>query len=256
MPTAKQQRRLQRYQEVRSRHQQGQSLRQIARQMQLSWRIVRRYVQSDHCPDWQPGRMGPSQAAGHRERIDAWLAQGNRNVAELHRQLQGESPNLRYDVLRRFVNRRLALQGEQRQRVNAAQAVVPPPPSPRELSFWVLVKAEQRSDSQRSQLERLRTSDARLAEAVGLLEGFAALVRKQPGTSLQQWQQAAAGSGCAEMRRFAAGLKQDKAVEAALQQRWSNGPVEGQVNRLKTIKRPMDGRASFELLRRRVLNRG
>jgi transposase len=124
------------------------------------------------------------------------------------------------------------------------------------LSFWVLVKAEKRSDSQRSQLERLRARDARLGEAVGLLEGLAALVRKQPGTSLQQWQEAAARSGCAEVRRLAEGLKQDQAVEAALQQRWSNGPVEGQVNRLKTIKRQRYGRPSFEMLRRRVVHRG
>jgi transposase len=90
---------------------------------------------------------------------------------------------------------------------------------------------------------------------VGLLEGFAAAVRKQPGAPLGRWQEAVAHSGCAELRRFADGLKNDKAVEAALQEPWSNGQVEGQVNRLKLIKRQMLGRASFELLRRRVLRR-
>jgi hypothetical protein len=59
VPTGKPQRRWQRYQEARGQQQQGQSLRQIARQLQLSWRSVRRYVQSDHCPDWQPGRRAP-----------------------------------------------------------------------------------------------------------------------------------------------------------------------------------------------------
>ena len=44
------------------------------------------------------------------------------------------------------------------------------------------------------------------------------------------------------------------AVQAAVTQRWSNGPVEGHVNRLKTIKRQMYGRAGFVLLRARVLN--
>ena len=47
-----------------------------------------------------------------------------------------------------------------------------------------------------------------------------------------------------------------KAVEAALSLEWSNGQVEGQINRLKLIKRQMYGRASFELLRQRVLNTG
>jgi transposase len=62
-------------------------------------------------------------------------------------------------------------------------------------------------------------------------------VRKAGGGSLADWLVAAEGSGCAEMRSFAAGLRQDEAVAAALTERWSNGPVEGQVNRLKVIKR-------------------
>jgi transposase len=58
-----------------------------------------------------------------------------------------------------------------------------------------------------------------------------------------------------ELRRFAAGLRQDDAaVRAAFTLPWSNGQVEGQVNRLKLINRTMYGRASFELLRRRVLH--
>jgi transposase len=53
---------------------------------------------------------------------------------------------------------------------------------------------------------------------------------------------------------FIAGLDRDrKAVEAALTLHWSNGPVEGQVNRLKAIKRQMYGRANFDLLRAHVL---
>jgi len=53
---------------------------------------------------------------------------------------------------------------------------------------------------------------------------------------------------------FVRRLKQDQsAVEAAVEQSWSNGPVEGHINRLKTLKRQMYGRAGFELLRARVL---
>jgi transposase len=60
---------------------------------------------------------------------------------------------------------------------------------------------------------------------------------------------------CPELRRFAEGIRPDEtAVFKALTERWSNGPVEGHVNRLKTIKRQMYGRAGFELLRARVLH--
>jgi len=56
------------------------------------------------------------------------------------------------------------------------------------------------------------------------------------------------------VKRLAAGLQSDAAaVRAALEQPWSNGPVEGQVNRLKFLKRQMYGRAGFDLLRARVL---
>ena len=57
-----------------------------------------------------------------------------------------------------------------------------------------------------------------------------------------------------ELRRFAEGIRRDEAaVQAAVSGRWSNGPVEGHVNRLKTIKRQMYGRASFILLRARLV---
>jgi transposase len=53
---------------------------------------------------------------------------------------------------------------------------------------------------------------------------------------------------------FAAGLEQDgAAVRAALTMPWSNGQAEGQITRLKLVKRSMYGRANFDLLRRRVL---
>ena len=59
------------------------------------------------------------------------------------------------------------------------------------------------------------------------------------------------------LRSFAAGIRRDyDAVKAAASTAWSNGPVEGQVNRLKFIKRQMFGRANFDLLRRRVLYTG
>ena len=69
--------------------------------------------------------------------------------------------------------------------------------------------------------------------------------------ALATWQADAEGS---ELGAFAAGLRRDyDAVLAAVVFTWSNGQVEGQVNRLKLLKRTMYGRASFALLRKRVL---
>src|SRR3712207_6096837 len=77
------------------------------------------------------------------------------------------------------------------------------------------------------------------------------MVRDKEGDRLDGWLDAAAAS---ELASFARGLRQDlAAVRAALVLPWSTSPVEGQINRLKTIKRQMYGRAGFDLLRQRVL---
>jgi transposase len=72
---------------------------------------------------------------------------------------------------------------------------------------------------------------------------------------LSEWLTRGEASPDPALRRFAEGIRRDEAsVQAAVTQKWSNGPVEGHVNRLKTIKRQMYGRAGFVLLRARVLN--
>jgi transposase len=71
---------------------------------------------------------------------------------------------------------------------------------------------------------------------------------------LTGWLSRAEESSVPELRTFARGLRQDEAAgRAGIGLPWSNGPVEGHVNRLKVIKRSMYGRARFDLLRARVL---
>ena len=82
-----------------------------------------------------------------------------------------------------------------------------------------------------------------------------ALIRKQSTGTLKEWLSRAEISACPEVRNFAEGIRRDEsAVNAAITTRWSNGPVEGHVNRLKTIKRQMYGRAGFPLLKARVVS--
>jgi transposase len=64
----------------------------------------------------------------------------------------------------------------------------------------------------------------------------------------------AEAAGIASISKFVRQLKRDReAAENAVKHRWSNGPVEGHINRLKTVKRQMYGKAGFELLRSRIL---
>jgi transposase len=73
---------------------------------------------------------------------------------------------------------------------------------------------------------------------------------------LDVWIADAANAAWSELRSFATGLRDDRPIgRAALTLPWSQGQVEGQVNRLKLIKRQMYGRATFPVLRQRVLSR-
>ena len=70
------------------------------------------------------------------------------------------------------------------------------------------------------------------------------------------WIEKAQKCSASKLRSFATGLTLDyQAVQAALSFDWSNGQLEGQVNRLKTIKRMMYGRAKFDSLKKMVLCR-
>jgi transposase len=68
------------------------------------------------------------------------------------------------------------------------------------------------------------------------------------------WLENCCASAIKELKNFAISFRKDEtAVYQAIQQPWSNGPTEGHVNKLKFLKRQMYGRASFDLLRLRVL---
>jgi len=82
------------------------------------------------------------------------------------------------------------------------------------------------------------------------------MIRNRNASALEPWLEEVARSGVSELRTFATGIKRDQAaIEAALTYEWSQGQVEGQINRLKLLKRQSYGRASFDLLRHRVLTR-
>jgi transposase len=93
-----------------------------------------------------------------------------------------------------------------------------------------------------------------MAQASTLSQAFLALVRERRGEALEAWITETTASGIEALTRLAQGLREDlAAVTAGLTLPWSNGPVEGHVNRLKLLKRQGYGRAGCALLRHRVL---
>jgi transposase len=253
---AKRQRRVEQFKQVHELHRQGTPIRQIARDLDLSRKAVRGYLRRERCPDWRPGRATRSGMDAHREWIDARISEGRINASELHRELAVRGVRLSYATVRRYLTKRLGRAGKTRPRVNAAKPKPAPPPSPKQLSFDWVRRPEARKLEAQVRLDAIRAVRPELTIALDLADEFTALIRKQSTGTLKDWLSRAEVSPCPEIRHFAEGIRRDEsAVNAAVTMHWSNGPVEGHVNRLKTIKRQMYGRAGFALLKARIVNR-
>jgi transposase len=109
-------------------------------------------------------------------------------------------------------------------------------------------------EPQRQTLTRLQQLSPEVHTLYPLAQDFAQMVRTHSGHSLESWLTRAHDSQVRELVSFANSLERHSAdVQAGLSLPYSNGQVEGQINRLKLIKRSMYGRGKLDLLRKRVL---
>ena len=124
----------------------------------------------------------------------------------------------------------------------------------RRATALVLRRPELRESDDDELLARLQAAHSDLGAAIELAQQFASLVRQRLPQQLDSWLDKAKNSSVSLLRHFALGLESDyKAVKAGVTLSTSNGPVEGQINRLKMLKRQMFGRAGLDLLTRRFL---
>lgn len=130
-----------------------------------------------------------------------------------------------------------------------------PSPGARQLA-WLLVRDRKKlNDAEEAELVRLLQDDE-VAQSYGLAQQFQQMVRQRQIEHLDPWLERCRSEGASELQSFAAGLRQEGAsIRAALSLPYSNGPVEGQITRLKLLKRQMYGRAKLDLLRLRVVHR-
>jgi hypothetical protein len=112
-----------------------------------------------------------------------------------------------------------------------------------------------RTSEQKAYLDQLIQSDETIAAVFELAQDFSRLLRKREGQlRLERWKAAVQASGIAQLISFVDGLADDaEAVANGCSLTWSNGVVEGFVNKVKWIKRSSYGQAGFALLQRRVL---
>jgi transposase len=119
---------------------------------------------------------------------------------------------------------------------------------------WMLLRGDKSEDEGKAVVELLCRLSPEVGRAQGLALSFVEVIKERRADDLRGWLIEAQRSEVAEFVGFANGLTADlQAVRAALEHEWSQGHVEGQVHRLKLVKRQMYGRGKLDLLRARVL---
>lgn len=249
---ARRTRRLERWEAIRQRRAAGQSISQIARELGIERKTVRRHL-GTRVPPPAPYAITPRPAGLQSPTLqpfvsylqDRWQA-GCHNVSLLHRELVARGCTASYSLLQqalygwRLPRPPRGMKRRTRRRVSLRWLCLRPPEQLRPDEQAVLVQA--------------LAADAELARGYELLQQCRAVIRTRELAALDAWVTEAQASELAPFVSLANGIEQDRAaVAAALMMPWSNGPVEGHVHRLKLIKRQGYGRASLRLLRRRVL---
>jgi transposase len=251
---AVQERRDARFAEVARLRGQGLSLKAIARTIGIERRTVRRWLRAGHAPTWRHADRGTSILDPYEAWLDERWRSGCNNAAALWRELRGRGFPRQYTVVRDWATqrRRQDPPAEAKKAVrNPALSRTSEPPTPRRAVRLLTSEPAKLTDDDRRFVTALLERSPTIATAVDLIRRFATMVKGQVASTLDCWLQQAETSALAS---FAAGLRRDEdALRAALTEPWNNGQVEGQVNRLKVIKREMYGRAGFELLCCRVL---
>jgi transposase len=253
--------RQERYEAVMELYGQGASKREISRRLKMHRRTVNKYIKADECPMYPEGVRRGSILDPYMNYIQQRWEAGCHNATQIWRELR----YLGFHGSRGLVaswaaNERTKLPPSFAATVSPDSAATPDqevvPWSPSRASWLLVNKEEELTEEDKQALERMRRADEKVAEAYELGQRFTGMVRERQHESLLPWLEDVATSKIDALTGFANGIKQDlAAVTNALSLPWSNGQTEGQVNRLKLIKRQMYGRANFDLLRRRVLAR-
>jgi transposase len=266
--------RVARYEDVRTLFAQGLSQRAIARKLRLSRRTVAKFVQAETYPERHASNAGASRSLLDPYKgylLERWQ-QGCRNSVQLYDEITARGFTGSAPLLRKF----LAELRKKHQQAGSASVLtldtstqtieIPPdlPPKPRiacrlsaTRASWLFVSQAGKLDAKQAQhVEQIRAGHPDLEKAYHLSQEFVMMLAERRAADLEDWPTQAGKSGLPEFKKLTSGIRQDyAAAESAFASQWSNGQVEAQVNCLKLQKRIVFGRANFDLLRLRVLHR-
>jgi transposase len=250
-------RRLARYDEVMALRAQGQGIRAIARRTGLNKRTVQRYVAAAGFPEGQPRARRHPQLERFIPYLQERWAAGCRNAKQLWHDLRQRGFTGGYTTVSDYLRtwRQTHGPGVDGGRCPAQRQPPPTPVYTARQTLWLLLRpgTDLTADEQ-AYLTRLPQVCPLVTLAQALVQDFRTLLREHDVDGLYAWLRGAEACPIPELRRVAKRMWLDRrAIEAAVALEWSNGQVEGRVNKLKVLKRSMYGRAKFDLLRQRVL---
>jgi transposase len=257
------QERVERYHKIHELHAKKAEIATIAHQMGLSRQAVYNYLKMEQPPErTRINQQRKPLIEPYKDYLIKRWNEGCRNAQLVYRELKEQGyTGSDQPVQRYFVQFRKKKDGRKFKPVdpaNEAPVQAPPkrPPTASQVAHWITFKEDQRLEWQQKYLTQLCEADDEIAQTSVLIEDFTTMLRERGGERFDGWLSRVEEQGVSELQSFANGLKKDyDAVKAGLTLEWSQGQVEGQVHRLKLIKRQMYGRGSFKILRKRVLQR-
>jgi transposase len=238
----------QRYEQVQALRAQGKGIKPVMRETGLAKETVRRFYRAASAEELlakiKDGR--PSLLDDHKPWLHQRWNEGCTNVRQLHAELRDRGYRGSYGTISNYV--------QPFREAGAAPPAVPGPPKARDVASWILRDPDTLDDDEKASLAQVRERCPHLDALAGHVTEFAKILTGLHGDRLDDWIAAVEADDQPDLHSFTRGLKHDHdAVLNGLTLPWSSGVVEGNVNRLKMLKRQMYGRASFGLLRKRVL---
>ena len=240
----------QRWTEVMALHNKGCSFREISRITGLSRVTVSRWVRSGTFPEMSTRPPKRGLLDPWREWLKEQRESGNYNASRIWREMVARGFTGSETIVRDAV-------AKWRKGWNPPVTTAVRLPSVSRVSRWLMpwriTRDEENYASRFISLMCEKEPELKIAQQLAL--EFYRILKTQNKSQLSSWFTRVHESGSAEFRRVAAGMEADAAaICEAISSHWSNGVVEGHVNRLKMLKRQMYGRAGFELLRQRVMS--
>ena len=219
----------------------GTPIKKIVRETGHSRKLVRQVIRGERHDVFRTRQSSLDQ---HLPWLDGQWASGCRNGAELWRRLKTRGFRGSLRVLSEWATRRRRSETADAQNLQRI-------PSARTIARLMTIGRDLLTKAETITVAAIETGAPTLVEAREIIAKFHSMIRRNAEAELLPWIERARTSLVAS---FARGVTNDEAaVRAAIISPWSNGQTEGQITRLKLIKRQMYGRGKIDLLQARLV---